>query len=242
MKPIIGITGNIFIVDERSGEAIEKDYVNRDYSVSVCKGGGIPVVIPVNDSEEDIIRLLENIDGIVLSGGYDIAPDLYGEEPQKGLGYTMRAVDEFYIKLIRCAYSLGLPVLGICKGIQAMNVAFGGTLYQDLNSMDGIIKHAQDAPQMDPSHRVSINEGSWLYDLFGSSAFVNSFHHQAVKTLAPGFIAIAESQDGIIEAIEMKDNPLMTAVQWHPEKMVPHGNMKMLKIFTWFCEKCKERM
>ena len=238
MKPLIGITGNIHIMNEKDNiPGLQRDYVNRSYALSVKMSGGIPLIIPAMEDEEGLRSILGRIDGLILSGGYDIAPDLYGEEPRASLGYTMRDVDMFYLSAIRTARSIDLPLFGICKGHQAINVAFGGTLYQDIGEKGAVLKHSQSAPEMDPSHSVSIEEGTFLHSLLGSSAMVNSFHHQAVKDLAAGLSVAATSSDGLVEAVEMEGHPVL-AVQWHPEMMAAAGDEGMLKIFKHFVDAC----
>ena len=238
MKPLIGITGNIHIMNEKDNiPGLQRDYVNRSYALSVKMSGGIPLIIPAMEDEEGLRSILGRIDGLILSGGYDIAPDLYGEEPRASLGYTMRDVDMFYLSAIRTARSMDLPLFGICKGHQAINVAFGGTLYQDIGEKGAVLKHSQSAPEMDPSHSVSIEKGTFLHNLLGSSAMVNSFHHQAIKAPAPGLKIAAASSDGIIEAFEMEGGRII-GVQWHPEMMAAHGNGDMLALFRYFMDIC----
>ena len=236
-KPLIGIAGNILVMETGSMPGLMRDYVNHDYSVSVIRAGGIPIIIPPLSDREDILSVLQHIDGLILSGGYDIAPDLYGEEPQLGLGFTMRIVDLFYIEMIQKALAMRLPMLGICKGMQAMNVASGGTLCQDIHRMSGVLQHEQKAPRQFPSHSVSIAPGTQLHRLFGPSLMVNSFHHQAVKEPAPGFIVAATAPDGIPEAIE-SSRSFALGVQWHPEMMVQSGDDTMLPVFQSLIDNC----
>ena len=235
-RPIIGIAGNIEILSGEELPGLDRDYVNRDYSVSVLKAGGIPMIIPPVP-RDCLPRILSSVDGVILSGGYDIAPDLYGEDPHRGIGYTMRSVDVFYMAIIEGSLAASKPLLGICKGLQALNVALGGTLYQDIGEKGAVLKHSQSAPEMDPSHSVSIEEGTFLHNLLGSSAMVNSFHHQAIKAPAPGLKIAATSSDGIIEAFEM-DGGRIIGVQWHPEMMAAHGNGDMLALFRYFVDIC----
>lgn len=146
-KPRIGIAANMEMVETGILPGIYRSYVNEDYIVSLEKAGCVPVMLPPVTGEENVKSQVECMDGVVLSGGYDIDPVLYGEQPLPRLGYVMSEVDRFYMEVIRAADELGKPVLGICKGIQALNVAFGGTLYQDLESQKpGVIKHVQQAP------------------------------------------------------------------------------------------------
>ena len=156
-KPKIGIAANIEIVEGGVMPGLYRSYVNQDYIVSLEKAGCIPFLLPPGDGTEDVREQLECMDGVLLSGGYDIEPALYGEQPRPGLGFVMAEVDRFYMEVIRAADEMGKPVLGICKGIQALNVAFGGTLYQDMESQKpGVFMHMQKAPRYNPSHEITV--------------------------------------------------------------------------------------
>lgn len=240
-KPIIALTSG-FIADEdiKFGGSL-RNYVNDDYIQSIVKCGGNPFILPVRESKEDILTILKLCDGVILTGGNDIDPLLYGEVPINEIGLFMREVDEFYLKVIECADELNKPVFGICKGNQALNVAYGGTLYQDLKvQKENSIGHAQNAYKYQPTHHVFIDEDNLLYDCFKDELLVNSFHHQAIKNVAQGFNVIASADDGVIEAIEKKEGTYMLGVQWHPEMMIARDNKDMLKLMTAFIDKCKK--
>lgn len=236
-KPLIAISGNILTMDSGKLKALPRDYVNRDYSKSVSEAGGIPIIIPVLSGIEDIGKIADSMDGLLLSGGYDVSPDLYGEEPHSGIGFSMREVDLFYISIIKAFYSRRKPILGICKGCQAINVAFGGSLWQDIGEAGNVLKHDQEAPREDATHSVRISKESRLYRLFGETVRVNSFHHQAVKDIPSGLIESAWAPDGIIEAVEMQESYVL-GVQWHPEMMVANGNNTFLSLFEDFVSCC----
>ncbi len=232
-KPVIGISATTY---ETSASA-PITYIN-----SIKRAGGVPLVIPMTTSEEEIAIILNTVDAIVMTGGEDICPSYYGEEPIRAQGEIVPIRDEFDYKLIKMAVNKGLPVLGICRGLQIMNVAFGGTLYQDFPSQnkESYIKHNQKAPRDYGTHSITIDSNSLLYQLLGvSKTYVNSYHHQAIKDLAPGFKISARSADGIVEAIEMTRNDLVLGVQFHPEGFVNSGDDFFLAIFEHLVDKAK---
>ena len=208
VKSIIGLVGNILISDEKGPFAGDlRSCVNDDYVQMIIKCGGIPVVIPVQANKKDILEIIKRVDGIILTGGYDIDPLLYNENPMPELGLVMREVDEFYLKAIECADELHKPILGICKGIQALNVAYGGSLYQDLKSQKSdCLKHRQDTFKYKGTHYVNIEKDNILYDLFKDRLLVNSYHHQSVKDIADGFRVMGYplSEKGIAVCRQMK--------------------------------------
>lgn len=239
-KPRIGITGNILIMEGGMLPGIYRSYVNNDYVESLEKAGCIPVLLPVISDLDDVKEQMEGLDGIVLSGGYDIDPTLYGEQPMPGQGFTMNEVDRFYLAVIHAADEKKIPVFGICKGIQAMNIAYGGTLYQDLRTQQPDSgQHVQQAPRYSAIHQVEIVKGSFLESVLGEKEMVNSFHHQSIKETAPGFCVTARALDGVVEAIERKEGTFMLGVQWHPEMMTKFGHENMTKLFQKFAEKCR---
>lgn len=242
-KPLIGITGSILAVEQGSFSGMERSYVNRDYVLCVERLGGIPVILPNIGDGEMIEAQLKPLDGVVLSGGYDIDPLLYGEEPILAQDFTYTQIDEYYMAVIHLCQRLGKPILGICKGCQALNVAFGGTLYQDLASQNVTLqRHSSVGPRQNPSHEVVFSEEARFFKFLHEAVRVNSFHHQAIHRVAEGFLAVGRARDGVVEAIEKAEGTFAAGVQWHPEMMAGFGNPEMELIFKKFFELCGKEL
>lgn len=211
------------------------------YFEAVRRAGGIPLIIPPIE-EAELIRIAELADGLLLCGGGDIHPAFYGEEPvDDWLVRVELERDRLEIYLTRKFLELGKPILGICRGLQVLNVAAGGTLFQDISHQrPNSTRHSFMPPHYPPdyvAHSVSISPNSTLASILGCSFLgVNSRHHQAVKEVAPGFRAVAWAEDGLVEAIEREgESPFTLGVQWHPENF---PNYPMAKIFEAFIESC----
>jgi putative glutamine amidotransferase len=181
------------------------------------------------------------MDGLLLSGGSDLDPGYYGEEPVPELGVTVPERDAFEMALLEHALRRGMPIFGICRGMQILNVALGGTLYQDLPSQlgKGVLKHWQDKPKWQSAHEVEVREGSWIREVTNSRFVeVNSYHHQGIKDLAGGLVVSARSSDGVVEAIESRDfsKRWIVGVQWHTEAMrdvaAGHRNLFEAHVFA----------
>ena len=189
------------------------------FKYSVAMTGGTPFIIPIVYDENIIRSQVECIDALILSGGHDVNPLLYGEEPMQKLGEILPKRDTFDTILVKIAMELHKPILGICRGEQILNVINGGSLHQDLSYIDGCyIKHNQGSLPSAATHTVQVVEGTRLYDIIGDTVLTNSFHHLAVKEVAPGFKICAISKDGIIEAIEKDGDEFMLGIQWHPRE------------------------
>lgn len=237
MKPLIGITTLNETRPKKIFSAVSYGYVR-----SVYLAGGIPVLIPLIGDEQAIDMYINSVDAIIFSGGEDVSPLSYGENPIKQVTYTSPARDEHEILLFKKAMQKNIPILGICRGIQIINVANGGTLYQDVNcQIDGSLGHLpKDNPVDNLYHSVHIEKDSKLFDIFGEENLnVNSFHHQAVKKTGAGFKVSAKSSDGIIEGIEFEGKNFVIGVQWHPEDLTVKYP-KFLKIFKALVEEAKK--
>ncbi|MEA4878233.1 gamma-glutamyl-gamma-aminobutyrate hydrolase family protein [Aminobacterium sp. MB27-C1] len=230
-KPVIGIIGNILFDKNDSMYGLERSYVNTDYIRAIEKAGGIPLILPVVDNLELAKELPLTVDGVLASGGYDIDPLLYGEEPHNKLEFICTSIDRSQLASVKAAVDAGKPFLGICKGAQLLNVAFGGNLYQDIASDPNFfVKHSQKALRGNATHTINIESESILSSLFSQKIPVNSYHHQSIKQCAKGFKVTACAADGIVEAIEKENNPFVVGVQWHPEMMLSSSDT-MLPLF-----------
>lgn len=214
--------------------ALRMTYVRK-----LSRLGAVPLVIPP-DPSLDVGEVLERVDAVLLSGGGDVDPRFYGEEPRRGMGRVEPGRDELEIRLVREAFSRGKPLLAICRGIQVVNVALGGTLYQDIElEVPNAIKHRWirgsefEVPMWYPVHWVEIDTGSRLFRILGTRRLlVNSFHHQAVKRVAPVLRPVAWAPDGVVEAVEAPHHPFFIGVQWHPEAMDDEYSWKLFQAFV----------
>lgn len=227
MQPKIGI-----IV---CGFTHNRQFVTNPYIQSVRYAKGIPIIIPLVRSNHLLDEYAELCDGFLFCGGSDITPLLFGEEPKRGNGKTDVTVDLFQIRLMKRILLSEKPVLAICRGMQILNVACGGSIWQDISLIpDSTLDHMQQsASRSEVSHRIRTEHGSLLREYVGSHLFVNSFHHQAVNAPGKDIAVSAHAQDGIIEAIEVKDHPFAIGVQWHPECMY-RTSSEMRKLFHEF--------
>ncbi|MFH0716273.1 gamma-glutamyl-gamma-aminobutyrate hydrolase family protein [Staphylococcus delphini] len=235
----IGISANILKDAGGMFPGYERCYVNQDYIHTIVKHHAVPIVLPVHESHTLIPQQLAHIDGLILSGGQDVSPSLYDEEPYEKLGPTLLKRDLFDYKLIQAAKEKGIPILGICRGAQLINVYHGGTLYQDLSYREQqTLRHHQGQDPTETTHTVHIEPTSRLAHVFETDTMrVNSFHHQAINKVAPQFKVAASTSDGVVEAIESTDYPYLLGIQWHPEMLWRDTTMdQLISDFINICE------
>ena len=236
MTPIIGVTATLkedvdTVAERPLGRYVRSDL---DYVEGVAAAGGVPVVLPPIGDAHTAEAVIHGLDGLLLSGGSDLHPGYYGETPMPELGPTIPERDAFEVPLLELALRRGLPIFGICRGMQLLNVALGGTLYQDLPSQwgRGVLKHRQETPKWQPTHEVEVSGDAYLAEIMDREVLkVNSYHHQGIKDLADGLVVTARSSDGVAEAVEARDlsERWVVGVQWHAEAMRGadpiHGNL-----------------
>lgn len=240
-SPIIGIAGSLLRREEEEFGSIWQVYVNQTYPDAVEQGGGTPLLLPCTGSLERLEAALSLCDGLLLPGGYDVDPNLYGEQPHLLLGAVLPELDLQWLHIVRWAMAHKIPVLGICRGMQLMNVAAGGSLYQDLGQRtEQTLQHLQQQTRVFGLHSVTLLQDSALARILGTQEVrANSLHHQAVKALGQGFCACAWTADGVIEGIESADG-LCLGVQWHPEELLQ--TMPCMKnLFTDLCERAANK-
>ena len=234
MKPVIGITTDI--------EQESKHVLNNNNVQAVIRAGGLPVILPIG-IDKDVKQLSTMLDGLLLTGGGDIDPMLFGEEPHKHLGDVSPSRDSIEMALAQEMLKLNKPILGICRGLQIINIALGGNMYQDIYSQRDVplLQHAQKAHRYHLSHFVQVEKGSLLESITKREQIkVNSYHHQAVKYVPLPLITSGVASDGTIEAIESTEHAFVLGVQWHPEALADNQDTVSLDIFEKFLEKCHE--
>lgn len=217
-KPRIGLTGRYEL--STTHLTLRRAYVN-----SVLKAGGVPLILPIVP-ESLLQHLIDGLDALILTGGEDIAPLAYGKQPAPQLGEVSWERDEFELALAARFFETGKPLLGICRGLQVINVAAGGTLVQDLPTQwPGAMKHSNRGERSNPVHSINITPKSLLSQLLNKEGetVVNSIHHQGIDQVGEGFIVSAKAADGVVEAIEAVDRRPILGVQWHPEEMAGSG-------------------
>jgi len=213
------------------------------YTEAITKAGGIPLLIPLGLSEEALLTILDRVDGVLLPGGGDIEPELYDPHRHPMVYGIDPERDRTEMIVARTAVSRRMPFLAICRGIQVLNVALGGSLWQDIASqIPGSLDHnaSDDEPRNHLAHSVKIETDSALAGLVGKTqSWVNSYHHQALSDLAPNLVVTAVAEDGVIEAVELAGHPFAVGVQWHPENLVD-DDLAMLAIFGGLVEAARK--
>lgn len=249
MKPVIGITVNYsYNGDSECAEGIgapgqEWQLLADDYVTAVVRAGGIPVMLPVVRDNEVLKEMLEKVDGVLFSGGSDVDPQLYGQTTAGKTGAIIKERDDQEVFMVDYVVNqTKKPVMGICRGIQVLNAVLGGTLIQHIPDA-GFNNHTLVMyPRKMASHKVNVVPGSILHGIVGTEKLpVNSFHHMAVEEVAPCLKMVAQSEDGVVEAVELADNKdgrFFLATQWHPE-MMSSVNETQQAIINAFVNACK---
>lgn len=237
MRPIIAMTGDSLVEPSAIINLRNADMAPNMIKNAIVKTGGVPIILPFpeDDSLSDTLAqaAVATFDGLILPGGPDVDPTLYHEEPIPQMGRATYPKDVFELALIKATIAAKKPILAICRGIQILNVSLGGTLYQDLATQNpqSTIRHAQAAPGQYPTHHIKIQPECALAQIFGTQAYVNSRHHQAINQVAPGLKVTATAYDGVIEAVESTSEVPIIGVQWHPENMWPE-HPEQLELFA----------
>ena len=226
-KPLIALTPQV--------EVEGRCWMNPDYLNSVLRAGGVGVVLPVTNDEETLAEIARRFDGFIFTGGPDVDPVLYGQKKEDFCGEICAQRDEMELKLFQLAYDLDKPILGICRGIQLINVALGGTLYQDLPSqLPSEVPHrVLEKPLARETHEIQVED--LPFGDLPRKLMVNSRHHQAIDRLAPGLKVRARAADGVIEAVYEAQKPWVRAVQWHPENFQNELSKCIFGEFIGFC-------
>ena len=236
-EPIIGLLGSRLVMPGAPFPGLERDYINHDYVEALRAAGAVPLLLPVLDAAA-ITAQLSCVDAVVFPGGHDVDPFSYGQQPRRGIGEILPERDVYDLAVFQEARHMGLPILGICRGMQLINVACGGTLHQDV-ALAGpeVGNHWQGYPRHIASHTVEVKAGSLLAEAIGASGEVrvNSHHHQVVDKLGEGLRVSARALDGVVEAVESTSGAWLLAVQWHPEMMAA-TSAPMVQLFEKFIE------
>ncbi|GCE31439.1 gamma-glutamyl-gamma-aminobutyrate hydrolase [Dictyobacter alpinus] len=243
MRPLIGVPSRTGVRGENAEKPVY--YSNKSYIHAVESAGGVPVIIPIMNDYESLRSLLFRLDGLLLSGGIDVHPNTYKEEATIDLSETDAELDKLELSLAHWAWQEDIPTLGICRGMQLMNVSLGGSLYQDLaTGYEGdLLKHANwQLPRNETVHSVSITPGSRMREVLGvDKILVNSLHHQAVKNLGKGIVASGLAEDGIVELLEIPERSFMLAAQCHPEELYS-DNPVWSRLFQAFVDASSDKM
>jgi putative glutamine amidotransferase len=244
MKPIILITAGKQgqLTKERGEVQAVTSSINMQYVESVLRAGGVPVTLPCVAEQAAVRTAVQMVDGLLLPGGGDIDSHAYGEEPHPKTMFQDTHRDEMEFEATRVALEQGKPVLGICRGVQVLNVAFGGSLIQDIpTQVPEVLLHYSYALEPWLVHTIDLEEGSLLARIFGTTSMrVNSYHHQAVKDVGDGLRISCRARDGVIEGVEATDGRPILGVQFHPEELTaPYPQFQPL--FDWLVREAAAR-
>ena len=213
IKPTIGILPNI---NDEGMLSLDRAYIQ-----AITRVGGVPIILPYAEDLEPLYQMIDCVDGVLLTGGGDVAPSYYGEIPHEKTQKPCELRDKLDFACFDYAFKKKKPILAICRGMQLANVALGGTLYQDLPSQfESSLSHKQSEGKFEPSHFVFVKEGTPLVKIARKEIMeANSFHHQAIKDLAEGFAVTCEAEDGLIEGVYWTGDQYFRGYQWHPERL-----------------------
>jgi putative glutamine amidotransferase len=216
------------------------DWLRRDYYEAITMAGGVPILLPNAENVADVEPLFELLDGLMITGGGDMHPSYFGQEPHPKLGETTAARDNLELAVFRYLYKRGKPILGICRGHQVINVALGGTLHQDLSCLHhATLQHTDSDQSGMVFHDVTLTPNSLLSRIAGATSIeTNSSHHQVVDKLGQELTAVGFAPDGILEAYEHPEYSFLVGVQWHPERITDREHSSML--FKYFVEKARK--
>ncbi|NBI68277.1 gamma-glutamyl-gamma-aminobutyrate hydrolase family protein [Pseudoflavonifractor sp. 60] len=238
-RPIIGILSSRSDIPLPGGPNLSIEYASVAYCRAVVRGGGTPLLLPVTPEPELAEQMFAQCDGILFPGGVDVDPRFYGEAPDPMLGTVDSTMDRFWLQALDFALDHKLPLLGICRGMQLVNVGLGGSLYQDLvrRGVPSYL-HSQKQSRDYLMHQVKLTPGSRLSAVLGEeSVYTNTMHHQCVKEPGKGLKRVAQTDDGVPEALESEDGQIML-VQWHPEALL-ETEPRMCRLFEDLIERCR---
>jgi|SRR6056297_174002 len=239
-NPVIGLTSSLmFMKKNYRFPNYKRIYINKDYVKAIENSGGVPIIIPIDSKKLSVNYYLSKINGLLITGGVDINPKYYNEKPHEKIGKIIDERDSLDFTLLKKAMNKNIPVLGICRGMQLLNIYYRGSLYQDQSLNNNLnLDHYQNNP--DPStlgHSIEVYKKTKLYSIVKNNNFkVNSYHHQFIKKVGENLRISAKSSDGSIEGIETNDSQFIIGIQWHPERIYENSKESKL-IFENFIRK-----